>query len=98
MGIAVRCFAVVAFFCPSTEDAKTSGPIATGAFCCLALNILDSGSQTGILSNASIGPDPARCCSSWSIRLTIFSLGLVTVHPSRPLARVPKVTAVRDVE
>jgi hypothetical protein len=38
MGIAVRCFAVVAFSCPSTEDAKTSGPIATGAFCCLALN------------------------------------------------------------
>jgi hypothetical protein len=28
--------------------------------------------------------------------LIIFSLGLVTVHPSRPFPRVPKVTAVRD--
>ena len=56
-------------------------------------NILDSGSQTGILSNASIGPEPARCCRSWSIFLIILSLGLVTVHPSRPFPRVPKVVS-----
>jgi hypothetical protein len=62
---------------------------AAAAFGCPILNILGYGSHTGILSDTTKGPDPARCCSSWSIRLTILALGLLKIHPSgRPVRQL----------
>ena len=68
-------------FCLSTEVTGASWALSPWVSDCPLLNIRGCGSHAGILRSASTGPDPARCCSSWSIRLIILSLGFVIFHP-----------------